>query len=234
MQLFDLVNKYHGAQIITHTDLDGYGAGAILIRMLTDLGFDINDIKVTNTDYSNAFPVDEKYNLVFVSDISISNDSDAKKLMDFANNPNNIVFWFDHHKTSLEMSEKYPDLAKIPGLRDTSACGAMLCWIFYQAVIGIASTTIAATLTDVLNALDTIDVESVMDSTNPGIWFSRLFSETPTGIFLTDDYDRFVLSDPSSKYYMEAFNSYPAFERDCKSEYFQQMYSSRFDNRFIK
>lgn len=233
MLLNQMAAKYKVAQIITHTDLDGYGAGAILTKILTDiLHFDINNIKITNTDYNNAFPVDANYNLVFVSDISISNDIDAKTIIEYASKPNNLVFWFDHHKTSIEMSEYYPKLKEIPGIRDTNGCGAMLCWIFNQIM------NYHDTLEGVLLELNTVNVSEVMNSKNPGIYENTICvnnpSTTPIGILLTDDYDRFVLADNRSKYYMEAFSSYPEFERNCKSKYFQNDYLSDNDRLYAK
>ena len=222
MLLKELAMKYENAQIITHTDLDGYGAGAILVKILMNLGFSIENIMVTHADYTNAFPVNEEYNLVFLSDISISNREDASKLVSYASKPNNLVFWFDHHKTSIDMYEFYPDLKDIPGIRDTNACGTMLCWIFYQIMNYHAYTE------GVIEELNNVNVREIMISSAPGIYknvrCSSNPSATPIGIILTDDYDRFVLADTRSKFYMEAFNSYPNFKKDCKSSYFQDMY----------
>lgn len=222
MLLKDLAMKYENAQIITHTDLDGYGAGAILVKTLTNIGFNIDNIMVTHTDYSDAFPVDDSYNLVFLSDISISNREDAAKLLKYASKSNNLVFWFDHHKTSLDMYELYPELKNIPGIRDTNASGTMLCWIFHQLMNWHSYTE------GVIDALTEINVSEVMSSNTPGICKNVRCSSnpasTPIGIILTDDYDRFILADKRSKFYMEAFNSFPNFARDCKSSYFQDMY----------
>lgn len=232
MKLRNIASMYKVAQIITHTDLDGYGAGAILVTSLLDLGFSINDIKVTNTDYQNPFPVDDDYNLVFISDISFSNGEDARKLINFASKPNNLVIWFDHHKTSIELVEFYPELGKIPGIRDTNACGAMLCYIFDQ-IMRYYHFSKDGTIEDVFEELRKINVSEIMSSSSPGIWDKRSpDTATPIGILLTDDYDRFILSDERSKYYMEAFNSYPQFKRDCKSSYFQKMYVTGYDNKY--
>ena len=232
MKLSNIVEKYNSAQIITHTDLDGYGAGAILVSTLLDLGFSLDNIKVVNTDYSDPFPVDESYNLVFISDISFSNREDAKKLLNFASRTNNLVMWFDHHKTSIDLTEVYPELGKIPGIRDTNACGAMLCYIFDQ-IMSYYLVKEDGTLNDVLKELKRVNVSKIMNSKNPGIWDkSSSGKSTPIGIILTDDYDRFILADERSKYFMEAFNSYPPFKRDCKSNYFQRMYVTGYDYRY--
>lgn len=233
MKLSDIASKFKVAQIITHDDLDGYGSGAILVSTLLGLGFSLNDIKVTNTNYSNPFPVDESYNLVFVSDISFSNKDDARKLINFASKPHNLVLWFDHHKTSIDLSEVCPELETIPGIRDTNACGAMLCYIFNQIIRHYNFRSNNGTLEEVLKELDEIDVSKIMNSETPGIWDARSSdSITPIGIILTDDYDRFILADERSKYFMEAFNSYPQFNRDCKSIYFQKMYVTGRDTKY--
>lgn len=234
MVLNKLANHYKKAQIITHNDLDGYGAGAILVKTLVTLGFDIDNIKVTNTDYVNPFPVDEDYDFVLLSDISISNDKDAQKIINFVNRTNKLLFWFDHHKTSIDISEEYLKLKSIPGIRDTNACGAMLCWIFYQ-IICRYSKPVTGSLQEVITELKNVNVSEIMNSPNRGIWNnshnnqSTLFVKTPFGIILTDDYDRFVLSDQRSKYYVEAFSNYPKFKRNCKSDYFQNNYMNTVD-----
>lgn len=233
MKLQDIVSKYKDVQIITHNDLDGYGAGAVLVATLVKLGFGMNNIKVTHTDYTDVFPVDPKYNLVLISDISISNANDAKKIIEFVKKPNNLLLWFDHHRSSLDLSINYPELEKIPGIRSTAACGTMLCYIFYQ-VINYYKGIKDALIDDVIKELNNIDVPAIMKSNSPGIWNKDSSNrKTPIGILLTDDYDRFVLSDERSKYYMEAFNNYPGFEKNCKSGYFQTDYITGNDNEYI-
>ena len=231
MLLKDLASKYGSVQIITHTDLDGYGAGAILLKTLIRLGFGIDDILITHTDYTNPFPVDEQYNLILLSDISISNSTDARKLLNFASKPNNLLFWFDHHKSSIDMYEShlYPELKNIPGIRDTNASGAMLCWIFYQVINHLMSDK-TSRVDDIHKILNNLDIMEIMNSKNPGVW-NNCANHTPIGIILTDDYDRFILKDSRSKYYMEAFNSYPDFKRDCKSYYFKYQYVTNNDSQ---
>lgn len=206
MLLKDLKKNYFTAQIITHTDLDGYSAGAILVKTLTNVGFDIEDIEVVNTDYSNPLPINELHKLILISDISISNSENAKKLIKHASIPGNLVIWFDHHQTSIDMYHIYPELKDIPGIRSTSGCGAMLCWIFFNKVYD--------------KTLDIYNIFEDMKSAN----IEAFIKDAPEALKLTDDYDRFVLADERSKYFMEAFNSYPKFEKDCKSDYFQTQY----------
>lgn len=241
--LTDISRRYPVAQIITHNDLDGYGAGAIITRLLRLNGFRMVDIHVTNTDYKHPFPVEEGVNLVFLTDISISNADDAKAIIDFANNPNNLLFWFDHHQSSIDFGKFYPELETICGIRDTNACGTMLAWIFYQMVLYYNKYD-DGMIEDVIDELEVVNIKDIMKSSNPGIWksnivtpeddkYPNLFEKTPRAVILTDDWDRFILNYEDSVYFNEAFYSYPAFRHNCKNAYFQNHFLDPNDETYL-
>ena len=215
MLLKDLARKFKTAQIITHDDLDGYGSGAILVKTLKLLGFENDNIEVTHTNYANPLPFNNNHKFIIISDISISTADAAKKLMDFVSDSSNLVIWIDHHKTSIDFSSysSYSSLQSILGIRNTNASGTLLCWLFHQKVNFYLGCDKASLTNDIFAELNDDYIAHSLNSDS--------LIEIPYPIRLVDDYDRFVMSYDNSKYFIEAFNNYPAFEKNCKSEYFQ-------------
>lgn len=231
MKFKNLKSQYKTAHIITHNDLDGFGAGDILINTLSLLGFEKDDIKVTVTDYSNPLPFDIDDELVLIGDISISNSENAKKLIEFNSRPNTFVVWIDHHKSSLDLYKFYPELKDIYGIRDTNACGAMLCWIFYQIIESYSFTLLPpyeGLDFDLINSeLNNLHIDIIMDSDNPGdpgIIPGSLEKSTSLMLLLTDDWDRFILKYQNSIYLTTAFDFYPKFDKEIKNTFLNSLY----------
>lgn len=242
----ELVSKYRKAHIITHTDLDGYGAGGILYQTLLEIGFDSDNIKITHTEYTNPTPFDADYDLTFISDISISEINAAKSVENYATTPGKMLFWFDHHQTSIDMYEKNPKLELIFGKRDINASGAMLCWFFYQLVKYNKSTQSVASIDEVISLMNKVNPKAILDNDkkNNGLVFEHLglekayktnISKTPIMILLTDDYDRFVLNYPESSWLMAAFNNSPNIKKDCKDTFWSKYYMNTYEmsNKYL-
>lgn len=107
----------------------------------------IEDIK--NSDFSD-YDIDyEKpsfrcYDVDYINlpDVSLIKPNEEVYLVDYSFSKNNLhilieilkitknVIWIDHHKTSLEMIEKYPELKSIKGIVKSGICGAALTYMY--------------------------------------------------------------------------------------------------------
>lgn len=88
------------AHIITHTDLDGLGAAAIIYEYLKLVNKKIN-VNVTRVDYNNILNLGNIHDEdeVYFLDYSFSNPDNISALMNLLDRGIKVV-WIDHHKTS--------------------------------------------------------------------------------------------------------------------------------------
>lgn len=91
------------AHIITHTDLDGLGAAAIIYEYLKLVNKKIN-VNVTRVDYNNIIDLSHIHDddEVYFLDYSFSNPDNISVLMDLLDRRIKVV-WIDHHKTSEDL-----------------------------------------------------------------------------------------------------------------------------------
>ncbi len=221
MKFSSLRSHYKNVHIITHNDLDGYGCGEVLINLLKNtLGFSEESILITYTDYSNPLPFYDDDEFVIISDISISNKEDAQKIINFNSMPNSLVFWIDHHQSSINLYPFYPKLKDIYGIRNTDACGTLLCWIMEQFITLVyANNACEESIATINTRLNTCNVYDIANSDNePVMIWNNHYSVIPESIRLVDDYDRFRLKYNDSIYLNAAFYLYPDF-----SKYFMKM-----------
>ena len=114
------------ALIVHHCDSDGYGAAAILTYVLGR-----NEVDFIEANYDTPLRnliKNTNYHYFYFVDYSISTKENAefiKKLDDQVG-----VTWIDHHKSSIDMIEKMPELSNIYGYRVIGISGTGLTWIY--------------------------------------------------------------------------------------------------------
>ena len=253
MPLLRLKDTFHRVHLFTHTDLDGYGSGAIMVKLLHDLlGYSMESIKVDHVEPSNPYIVDPEDDFVLFTDLSCSNAvniSMFEALVDqmvFTQEPKPILaWWFDHHITSVDVIKDHPALGDIPGIVNPDACGAILCWIAYQYTYLLtrpdADGPSRATLMDLVDLLKPLseNLHSIQFAEDhpeadvnvmSGPWLLPEFaqasgvSRTSRMLLCTDDWDRFVRQDPLSSPFDMAFSHSPQMPRDVKARFWQDFY----------
>lgn len=132
--------------IFHHNDLDGLLGGGIAYHAQLMRGYD------SIYAYSCKFPTTieqfhtdeiDKNTIVYIIDYSFSLETFdvLKQICDKAGN----VVWLDHHKTSLDASEKLTELydtEKVSHVIDISKCGALLTWEYFYPGIKVPRSVI--------------------------------------------------------------------------------------------
>jgi len=101
-------------------DLDGISSGAILFNK-----YETYDLKLVGLEYGDEIDeitLSKNYDLVYVVDFTLYPIEKMLKL-----NSENKLIWIDHHKSSLEVLKKYPELNKSI-LGDNTESAAHLVW----------------------------------------------------------------------------------------------------------
>lgn len=112
--------------IVHHCDHDGYGAAAVIANAV---GKDKVDYIEANYNIPLKNIIKNKnYNTIFFVDYSISTVENALFMKNL--NEEKDVIWIDHHKSSIDMIEKMPDLSQIGGYRVIGISGTGLSWIY--------------------------------------------------------------------------------------------------------
>ncbi len=103
-------------RIIFHLDADGFASGAIVATALIRQGIEEKDIEFLPINYGYALPiVDYENDQVYMVDFSLQPDD---VMVDFAKKLGDRLVWLDHHASSVNLEEKYPDVfSDIKGLR---------------------------------------------------------------------------------------------------------------------
>ena len=124
--------------IIHHDDHDGIAsAGVIAYYLRTNLECEDTDISYVSANYilnlsdllkQNHIDLQE-YNRIFLVDYSISTDNNAKFILKLCDHMMDIT-WIDHHKSSIEMYDKYPTLEAIDGARVVGVSGTLLSYLY--------------------------------------------------------------------------------------------------------
>lgn len=237
MQDVDFKRKYPKVQVITHDDLDGYGAGSIIVFTLVEyFGYELDDIIVANTNYENLFPVDPECKFVIVTDISIGNQEFLNKILEFENlnKNNNILIWLDHHQSTIDIISKANALPAPPRhhIINTKGSGTMLAYLFREIVVRAKNDYISISGVEpeitvryvkdhILKMID--ESGAIIDQ-----WLKEYNNATngsepykgniPLGVRMIDDYDRWIHNNRESILLNAAFYGDPAFPKDCKSQ----------------
>lgn len=82
-------------------------------------------------DYDKEFPIneisgDEK---VYIVDFSFTEKT--KEILKEISKRTKNLYWIDHHSSSINLINKYPELNNIKGIRDSSNSGAYLTWTYF-------------------------------------------------------------------------------------------------------
>ena len=99
--------------IFYHNDNDGKAAAAMVLRKIKDDGIDIKDVCFYDVNYNDKIPTSKFVNdgdIVYIVDYSFTNATitQLEEISKLAYE----VYWFDHHKSSLEVLEKAKELCK--------------------------------------------------------------------------------------------------------------------------
>lgn len=134
MLFSEIRENFPKVNIISHTDLDGYGSAAIMCRFLKNLlGYSFTDISVHHVDYSDEYPLVDGFNII--TDISVDRYSkNWARIKEHMNIPGNLIWWIDHHQSSVDELEVDPELKKIPHVVSSGASATYLCWKIYETM----------------------------------------------------------------------------------------------------
>jgi len=117
-KLRKIVGFYHRG------DLDGVSSGATMAKMFKDQ--DLTLIGVEYGDTINETELTKDADLVYVCDYTFEPFDRMLKL----NKEKNLI-WIDHHKTSLQHVELYPDIKFKGILGDNTKSAAQLAWEYF-------------------------------------------------------------------------------------------------------
>ena len=231
-QLNSEVSKYHNSIcVLSHTDLDGYGAQAVILNMLQDILGVTGEITYLNANYDNIIP-DEvfEYEMVFITDLSVSNQTDAYRILNLIER-GKFVVWIDHHQSSIDTMTVYPELREIYGKVDTRGCGTLLSWILYQMmmVAKVTSSDGDFDIEKILKEFSELDVSDILNPENemfgvyPPYNQHLKYEHIPIAIKLIDDHDRHVQKYTSSSRLNVAFGVYPPFTKNPTNQFFKEL-----------
>lgn len=116
-------------KIFYHDDIDGIGAAAMVYRSFIG---QCSKEDFVMYSYSTPFPSElvSEGETVFIVDLSFSENS-VDKLKEILDKKCNLI-WCDHHTSTMELIEKYPEYNEIKGLRDSSCSGAALTYMYLE------------------------------------------------------------------------------------------------------
>ena len=210
MKLFEIRSKFPTVNIISHTDLDGYGSAAAMVAFLSQtLGYHMDDIEVNHCFPSDPYDLKPGFNII--TDLSVNSAGNWERMVEHNRNPENLIWWIDHHITSLDVIDKHPELKEIPRAINTGYAATMLCWEIHK-ISNLLGEHLGVEPFDV----DSDDIFRMLNDENYAAGI-----HAPTSVRLTDDWDLFKRKIPSSQFYNTAFNSCPRFYHDAKSPYCQ-------------
>ena len=231
-QLNSEVCKYHNSIcVLSHTDLDGYGAQAVILNMLQDVLGVEGEITYLNANYDNIIP-DEvfEYEMIFITDLSVSNLGDVSRIYDL-HSRGKFIIWIDHHQSSLDTMKVYTELNKIYHKVDTRGCATLLSWILYQMmmVAKVTSSDGDFDLEEVLKEFSELDVSEILNPENEmfGVYppYNQYlkYEHIPIAIKLIDDHDRHTQRYSSSSKLNVAFGVYPPFTKNPTNHFFKEL-----------
>lgn len=111
---------------IHHDDMDGRAAARVIANF--EENYDPEDY--FETDYATELPLDEisKNEKLYIVDYSFS--IEKKEKLDKILKITDDVIWIDHHKSSIELINKYPEYKKIKGIIKEGISGAALAYMY--------------------------------------------------------------------------------------------------------
>lgn len=122
-------------KVYYHDDLDGRGAAALFERYYNNSNNEeIEFINVTHNPKSDKEKLEmvKENERVIIVDYSFSNKT--KENLDNILEKTINVIWIDHHATSLELVENYPEYNNIRGIINTKYSGAYLVYLYLKCL----------------------------------------------------------------------------------------------------
>lgn len=95
-------------KIFHHNDNDGKAAASVLYNYFKIKGYELAEDNFISINYNNSIPstdLIEENDTVFIVDYSFTNNT-VNILYDISKKVNGNVYWYDHHKTSLDVLDK--------------------------------------------------------------------------------------------------------------------------------
>ena len=134
-----LTNLRGHAQLITHTDLDGYAAGAIVVEAIADNLYNGNKgaVNVFHSDYATHPTLDNTADVIVITDYCFQNLEMGEEI-DNAIKCGTPVIYIDHHESGIKNMEFLSKesgmdfLSTLPGIRSKDYCGTMLAWAYFH------------------------------------------------------------------------------------------------------
>ena len=113
----------------SHNDLDGRGARALVAQYENNY----NEEDYFEVDYVQELPLDKilKDEKVYFVDYSFSKNT-YHVLLEILKITKNVI-WIDHHQSSIDLIDEYPELESIEGIvRNNNISGAGLTWMYFN------------------------------------------------------------------------------------------------------
>ena len=110
-----------------HNDLDGRSSAALVGYFNGKNGKSVDFIECDHADAINTEIAKGK--IVYIVDYSFG-ENELQYLEEIHKNADKVI-WIDHHKTAIEMSEKYPWMKELKGIRDTSMSACPLVFRYF-------------------------------------------------------------------------------------------------------
>lgn len=223
---------YPNVNIISHTDLDGYGSAAIMLRLCTNLlGYGMDDVTVHHIGYSSELPLADGFNIITDLSLDKTHPTNRQKMIEYSHRAKSRIWWIDHHQTTVDLLEQDEELRKVPHIVDTRFSATYHCWKIYEAMCEIKIIC-----GDQFPAF--FDDPKFISLPNPAYdqsLFEKIFSHgenlfssvediytgVPKVVRYTNDFDTFELKlgDISIEYDI-AFTSSSVFPKDVKHPYY--------------
>lgn len=198
--------------ILHHDDRDGYMSAAVISYYLeSNSAIQNSDFRIITKKVNYEQPIKDvfdtcvsdlkKENLnydfskVYLVDYSISNDENAKEMIEIDKNYD--LIWIDHHQSSIDYLTKFPKLNVIKGVRIVGISGAGLCWLYYCKDVGVE------TICNLLKPYDTSLKENLQGVEKVPIKVAEEileFAKAPIFVLFTHRYDIFDLDDDVLKF----------------------------------
>ena len=180
------IDLHNHAIVIYHCDNDGYLSGTLLRLYANSQGVHDDNIRYFRYNYGNineletfiddmqAQGVLDENTYVLMGDISISSVTATtfKRLFGMVKDSTH-KWWFDHHRSSIDVNNNDEELSAVNGVRSAEYCGAMLIYkmLHDEIVEGLESRNIFGGIDDYV-------------------------------VYLVDDHDRFVHEMPESRAFL--------------------------------
>jgi len=179
--------KYADGFMYREVDCD---CGAGRLELVTD--YDLLSVGYSDFDkIDNVLPGET----VFFVDLSFSENT--KHYLDELKEKGCKIVWIDHHQSSLDLIEEYPEYGEIAGVRDNSRCGAWLTWEWFTDIKNAAEAGIDTTIMFWGPKEHGCPIHPEKSYLSP--YCINKESMVPTFVALTDDYDRWQHEYPQSK-----------------------------------